>query len=35
MEGEEAVRDACPSAVIMRPADMAGEEDKFLNYYSC
>lgn len=29
--GEEAVRDAFPSAVIVRPSDMFGAEDRFLN----
>lgn len=33
-EGELAVRDAFPDAVIFRPSDMYGQEDRFLRYYS-
>ncbi|KAG8579763.1 hypothetical protein GDO81_011041 [Engystomops pustulosus] len=32
--GEEAVREAFPEAVILRPAEIYGREDKFLNYYA-
>ncbi|CAN2387382.1 NADH dehydrogenase ubiquinone 1 alpha subcomplex [Pristimantis euphronides] len=32
--GEEAVRDAFPDAVILRPSEMFGREDQFLNYYA-
>jgi uncharacterized protein YbjT (DUF2867 family) len=32
--GEEVVRKCFPEAVIMRPADVFGKEDRFLNYYA-
>lgn len=34
-EGEEAVRAICPSTVIVRPANMMGDEDRYLNYFAC
>ena len=34
-EGEEAVRAICPSAVMVRPANMMGDEDRYLNYFAC
>lgn len=33
-EGEEAVRAICPSAVMVRPANMMGDEDRYLNYFA-
>jgi len=33
MEGEDAVRQAFPEAIVFRPADVYGVEDWFLNYY--
>ena len=32
--GEEVVRECFPSAVVMRPADVFGKEDRLLNYYA-
>ncbi|KAL8194533.1 UNVERIFIED_CONTAM: 39kDa subunit of ndufa9, NADH:ubiquinone oxidoreductase, partial [Gekko kuhli] len=32
--GEKAVREEFPDAIIMKPAEMFGREDKFLNYYA-
>lgn len=32
--GENAVRDEFPDAIIMRPADIYGQEDRFLTYYA-
>ncbi|KAK7077890.1 39kDa subunit of ndufa9, NADH:ubiquinone oxidoreductase [Halocaridina rubra] len=32
--GEQAVRDAFPEAIIFRPSDVYGQEDRFLRYYS-
>uniref|UniRef100_A0A672ZP73 NADH dehydrogenase [ubiquinone] 1 alpha subcomplex subunit 9, mitochondrial n=1 Tax=Sphaeramia orbicularis TaxID=375764 RepID=A0A672ZP73_9TELE len=32
--GETAVRDEFPDAIIMKPAEIFGREDKFLNYYA-
>ena len=34
-EGEDAVRAAFPSAIIARPSQMYGPEDKFLNSMAC
>jgi NADH dehydrogenase (ubiquinone) 1 alpha subcomplex subunit 9 len=33
-EGELAVRDEFPDAIIFRPSDIFGQEDRFLRYYS-
>ena len=30
--GEEAVRDEFPEAIIFRPSDIYGQEDRFLRY---
>ncbi|XP_077424541.1 NADH dehydrogenase [ubiquinone] 1 alpha subcomplex subunit 9, mitochondrial [Vanacampus margaritifer] len=32
--GEKAVRDEFPDAIIMKPSEMFGREDKFFNYYA-
>ncbi|XP_035221421.1 LOW QUALITY PROTEIN: NADH dehydrogenase [ubiquinone] 1 alpha subcomplex subunit 9, mitochondrial-like, partial [Stegodyphus dumicola] len=32
-EGEKAVREEFPEAIIFRPSDMWGQQDNFLNYY--
>lgn len=32
--GEEAVRAVCPGATIVRPADVVGAEDRFLNLFA-
>ena len=32
--GEEVVQDIFPEATIVRPADVYGHEDRFLNYYA-
>lgn len=32
--GEMAVRDEFPDAIIMKPSEMFGREDKFFNYYA-
>ncbi|KAM9311009.1 NADH dehydrogenase [ubiquinone] 1 alpha subcomplex subunit 9, mitochondrial [Gastrophryne carolinensis] len=32
--GEEAVREAFPEAVIVKPSEIFGREDKFLNFYA-
>ncbi|XP_019749850.1 NADH dehydrogenase [ubiquinone] 1 alpha subcomplex subunit 9, mitochondrial isoform X1 [Hippocampus comes] len=32
--GETAVRDEFPDAIIMKPSEMFGREDKFFNYYA-
>lgn len=34
-EGEEAVRAICPTTVVVRPANMMGDEDRYLNYFAC
>jgi hypothetical protein len=33
--GEKAVREEFPDAIILRPSDIYGHEDKYFNYYSC
>lgn len=33
-KGEKAVREEFPEAIILRPSDIYGHEDKFFNYYS-
>lgn len=33
-DGEQAVRDEFPNAVVLRPADIYGQEDRFLRYYA-
>ncbi|XP_040201068.1 NADH dehydrogenase [ubiquinone] 1 alpha subcomplex subunit 9, mitochondrial [Rana temporaria] len=32
--GEEAVREVLPEAIIVKPSEIYGREDKFLNYYA-
>ncbi|XP_047453134.1 NADH dehydrogenase [ubiquinone] 1 alpha subcomplex subunit 9, mitochondrial [Mugil cephalus] len=32
--GEQAVRDEFPDAIIMKPSEMFGREDRFFNYYA-
>lgn len=32
--GEQAVREEFPDAIIFRPSDIYGQEDRFLNYYA-
>uniref|UniRef100_A0AAV3AXQ9 NADH dehydrogenase [ubiquinone] 1 alpha subcomplex subunit 9, mitochondrial n=1 Tax=Pyxicephalus adspersus TaxID=30357 RepID=A0AAV3AXQ9_PYXAD len=32
--GEDAVREAFPGAIIVKPSEMYGREDRFLNYYA-
>lgn len=32
--GEEAVREEFPDAIIMKPSEMFGREDRFFNYYA-
>lgn len=32
--GETAVRDEFPDAIIMKPSEMFGREDRFFNYYA-
>ncbi|CAB4040761.1 NADH dehydrogenase [ubiquinone] 1 alpha subcomplex subunit 9, mitochondrial-like, partial [Paramuricea clavata] len=32
--GEKAVREEFPDAIILRPSDIYGHEDKYFNYYS-
>lgn len=32
--GEEAVREVLPEAIIVKPSEIFGREDKFLNYYA-
>ena len=32
--GETAVRDEFPDAIIMKPSEIFGREDRFFNYYA-
>lgn len=32
--GEAAVRDEFPEAIIMKPSEIFGREDRFFNYYA-
>ncbi len=32
--GEEAVRDEFPEAIVFKPADIYGHNDRFLRYYA-
>lgn len=32
--GETAVRDEFPDAIIMKPSEVYGREDRFFNYYA-
>lgn len=32
--GENAVREEFPDAIIMKPSEMFGREDRFFNYYA-
>ena len=32
--GEDAVRDEFPDAIILKPSEMFGREDRFFNYYA-
>lgn len=32
--GETAVRDEFPDAIIMKPSEMFGREDRFFNHYA-